>query len=161
VSFCVFLILCRSVRCLFCAVLCIVCFVLFCVLLVLCCSIYCLFCVVPCIFVSFCILFILSCSCIVCFVLFCVLFVLCCYVYFLCRSFYCLCVNVYCTTATRWLPSCNKQIYHILNFFSAATCDYTEAGKRRINKNSKICRFISVIIFIYCILTNGRFLNTT
>ena len=25
----------------------------------------------------------------------------------LCRSVYCLCVNVYCTTATRWLPNCS------------------------------------------------------
>jgi len=34
------------------------------------------------------------------FLLFCVFFVL-------CRSLYCLCVNVYCTTATGWLPNCN------------------------------------------------------
>jgi len=25
----------------------------------------------------------------------------------LCRSMYCLCVNVYCTTATGWQPSCS------------------------------------------------------
>jgi hypothetical protein len=25
----------------------------------------------------------------------------------LCRSLYCLCVYVYCTTATGWLPNCN------------------------------------------------------
>jgi hypothetical protein len=36
--------------------------------------------------------------------LFDVLFVLCC-------SVYCLYVNVYCTTATGWLPNCNYQIY--------------------------------------------------
>jgi len=34
------------------------------------------------------------------YVLFCVLFVL-------CRSVYCLLVNVYCTTATGWLPNCS------------------------------------------------------
>ena len=34
------------------------------------------------------------------FVLFCVLCVL-------CRSVFCLCVNVYCTTATGWLPNCS------------------------------------------------------
>ena len=60
---------------------------------VLCCSMYCLFCVVLCIL--FCVVL-----CIVCFVLFYVLFVL-------CRSVYCLCVNVYCTTATGWLPNCS------------------------------------------------------
>jgi hypothetical protein len=57
VLFYVLLVLCRSVYCLFCVVLCIVCFVLFyvllvlsfCVLFVLCCSMYCLFCVVLCI----------------------------------------------------------------------------------------------------------------
>jgi len=26
---------------------------------------------------------------------------------FLCRSMYCLCVNVYCTTDTEWLSNCN------------------------------------------------------
>ena len=36
--------------------------------------------------------------CIICFVSFCVLFVL-------CRSVYCLCIYVYCTTATGWLPN--------------------------------------------------------
>jgi len=25
----------------------------------------------------------------------------------LCRSVYCLCVNVYCTTATGWQPNCS------------------------------------------------------
>jgi len=25
----------------------------------------------------------------------------------LCRSVYCLCVNLYCTTVTGWLPNCN------------------------------------------------------
>jgi len=32
----------------------------------------------------------------------------------LCRSVYCLCVNVYCTTATGWQPNCSQQIYHII-----------------------------------------------
>ena len=46
--------------------------------------------------------------CIVCiFVLFYVLFVL-------CRSAYCLCVNVHCTTATGWLSNCSEQIYHTI-----------------------------------------------
>jgi len=30
---------------------------------------------------------------------------------FLCRSVYCSCVNVYCTTATGWLPNSSQQIY--------------------------------------------------
>jgi len=32
----------------------------------------------------------------------------------LCCFVYCLCVNVYCTTATRCQPSCSWQIYHII-----------------------------------------------
>jgi hypothetical protein len=33
---------------------------------------------------------------------------LCCYIYcVLCHYVYCLCVNVYCTTATRWKPNCS------------------------------------------------------
>jgi len=36
----------------------------------------------------------------------------CCY---LCCSMYCLCVNVYCTTATGWQPNRTSQIYHIIS----------------------------------------------
>jgi hypothetical protein len=32
----------------------------------------------------------------------------------LCCSIYCLCVNVYCTTATGCQPNCSQQIYHII-----------------------------------------------
>jgi hypothetical protein len=32
----------------------------------------------------------------------------------LCCSVYCLCVNVYCTTATGCQPNCSQQIYHII-----------------------------------------------
>jgi hypothetical protein len=32
----------------------------------------------------------------------------------LCCSVYCLCVNVYCTTATGCQPNCSKQTYHII-----------------------------------------------
>ena len=28
-------------------------------------------------------------------------------VFFLCHAMYCLCVNVYCTAATGWLPNCS------------------------------------------------------
>jgi len=41
----------------------------------------------------------------------------CCYMYVLfvsCRSVYCLFVNVYCATATGWLPNCSEQIYHVI-----------------------------------------------
>jgi len=31
----------------------------------------------------------------------------------LCCSVYCLCVNVYCTTATRCQPNCIQQRYHV------------------------------------------------
>ena len=34
----------------------------------------------------------------------------------LCRSVYCLCVNVYCTTAIGWLPNCSEQMYHIISY---------------------------------------------
>jgi hypothetical protein len=33
---------------------------------------------------------------------------------YLCYSMYCLCVNVYCTTATGCTPNCSWQIYHII-----------------------------------------------
>jgi hypothetical protein len=29
---------------------------------------------------------------------------------------YCLCVNVYCTAATGWLPNCSWQVYHIISY---------------------------------------------
>jgi len=72
----------------FCVVLCM--FVLFYVLIV----VLCIFCVVLCTFVLFYVF-------------------LCRSMYFryelfvLCRSLYCLCVYVYCTTATGWLPNCS------------------------------------------------------
>ena len=64
--------------------------------------------------------------CFVCFYLIFYIMYFCCYVYVflllcmfcsrycvsLCCSVYCLCVNVYCTTATRCQPSCSYQIYH-------------------------------------------------
>ena len=55
------------------------------------------------------------------FVLFCcycvllLLFALFCY--YLCCFMYCLCVNVYCTTATECLPNCSWQIYHIIYIY--------------------------------------------
>jgi hypothetical protein len=38
------------------------------------------------------------------------------YCVLLCCSVYCLCVNVYCTTATGCQPKCSIQIYHITSF---------------------------------------------
>jgi len=35
----------------------------------------------------------------------------------LCCSMYCLCVNVYCTTATVCQPKCSSQIYHIIKLY--------------------------------------------
>jgi len=35
------------------------------------------------------------------------IFMLLCVSFVLCRSVYCLCVYVYCTTATGWLPNCS------------------------------------------------------
>jgi len=45
---------------------------------------------------------------------FCVVLRIVCFVSF-CALFVCVCVNVYCTTATGWLPNCSQQIYTILN----------------------------------------------
>ena len=39
------------------------------------------------------------------------------------RSVYCLCVNVYCATATGWLPNCSYQIYKI-SYHSRPTAVY-------------------------------------
>jgi hypothetical protein len=85
--------------CLFCVVLCTVCFVLFCVLFVLCRPVYCLFCVVLCTlcFVSFYVLFVCVVLCTVCFVLFYVLFV-------------CLCVLYYCHRVATQLQLTNISI---------------------------------------------------
>ena len=44
------------------------------------------------------------------------IFVLIYVLFVLCRSVRCLCVNVYCTTATGWLPNCSEQIYHIISY---------------------------------------------
>jgi len=33
-----------------------------------------------------------------------------------CCPVYCLCVNVYCTTATGCQPNCSQQIYHIISY---------------------------------------------
>jgi hypothetical protein len=80
---------------LFCCYLCCsVVIVLYCCCL--CCSV--VICVVLSLFVLF---------CCYCFVL--LLFVLFCY--YLCCPMYCLCVNVYCTTATGCFPNCSWQIY--------------------------------------------------
>jgi hypothetical protein len=84
----------RTVPIYFYVVLCIVFCVVLCIVCYLCCSMYCLF------FVLFYVLF--------------VFYVVLCIVFF-CRSVYCLCVNVYCTTATAWQPNCSWQIYHIIS----------------------------------------------
>jgi hypothetical protein len=42
----------------------------------------------------------------------------------LCRSMYCLCVNVYCTTATGCQPSYSWQIYHIIYHISCIIISY-------------------------------------
>jgi hypothetical protein len=87
----------------FLVVLCIVCVVLciFCVVLFIVCVVTCIICVVLCIFelfYVFCVVLCIVCVVLCIFVLFYVLLVL-------CRSVYCLSVNVYCTTATGWLPN--------------------------------------------------------
>jgi hypothetical protein len=105
----------------------VVCFVVW--LYVLLCG--CMFCCVVVCFVMW--LYVLLCGCMFCYVVVCfvcfylILYILFsyCYVYvflllcmfhsryyvLLCCSVYCLCVNVYCTTATGCQPICSKQIY--------------------------------------------------
>jgi len=43
------------------------------------------------------------------------------YCVLLCCSVYCLCVNVYCTTATRCQPNCSYQIYHMVSYIISYT----------------------------------------
>jgi hypothetical protein len=83
------------------------------------CAVYC-YCVVLSLIVLFCcycvvlsLIVLLYCYCVVLllFVLFCYYY----YYYYLC-SIYCLCVNVYCNTATGCLPNCRWQIYHIMSY---------------------------------------------
>jgi len=45
----------------------------------------------------------------------------CCYLHY---SVYCLCVNVYCTTATGCQPNCSYQIYHIMNTSTVIQSNY-------------------------------------
>ena len=44
---------------------------------------------------------------------------------FVCRSVYCLCVNVYCTAATGWQPNCSltNMSYHIILAASSRPCN--------------------------------------
>jgi hypothetical protein len=50
-----------------------------------------------------------------------------------CCLIYCLCVNVYCTTATGCQPNCSYLIYHISNTNSVgfSVCDVTPTGDLR------------------------------
>ena len=60
------------------------------------------------------------------------------YVLFALRpSVYCLCVNVYCTTATRWLPNFSEQIYIIISYY--VFINNTASHLRRPESNSNSC----------------------
>ena len=77
----------------------------------------CIFCMLLFNFVNYVFLLLCLCILIVMYVLFCSVYSvsLCCSVYSvsLCCSVYCLCVTLYCTTATGCQPNCSLQIYHI------------------------------------------------
>jgi hypothetical protein len=62
----------------------------------------------PALFLLFVFFYVFFCVVLRIFVFFYVLFAL-------CRSLYCLCVYVYCTAATGWLPNCSK-MYHIISY---------------------------------------------
>ena len=59
------------------------------------------------------------------FLIFVLLYVL----FVLCRSLCCLCVFVYCTTATGWLPNCSK-MYHIKFYLEGADTEVTIAKNK-------------------------------
>ena len=72
-----------------------------------------------------------------------------CYVYvllllrmFRCCSVYYLCVNVYCTTATGWLPNCGEQIYQYQYQIATHSADII----RSMNMNLHWCYVIASII---------------
>jgi hypothetical protein len=85
------------------------------------------------------------------FVLFNILFVL-------CRSVYFLSVNVYCITATGWLPNCSLQIYHII--YHMSHCDVEGKGKSphydlktaTKKKSYIICHILTYHIMSYLII---------
>jgi len=56
----------------------------------------------------------------------------------LCCSVYCLCVNVYCTTAIGCQPNCSSQIYHISkDWLHAQSAAPTETETTIINRTAK------------------------
>jgi hypothetical protein len=74
-----------------------------------------------------------------------------CYVYVLlllcmirCFSVYYLCVNVYCTTATGWLPNCGEQIYQYQYQYQIAT--HSADIIRSTNMKLHTCYVIASII---------------
>jgi hypothetical protein len=59
------------------------------------------------------------------------------YSFSLCCSMYCLCVNVYCTTATGCQLICNWQIYHIISYHIIK--NLKEYGKKRLLFSLRFC----------------------
>ena len=74
------------------------------------------------------------------------------YVFFaFCRSVYCLCVNVYCTTATGWQPNCS--LTNIAKYIK-----YLFQGIKLVNQNVKqIARFWNSHPFTNCFMTHFIF----
>ena len=52
----------------------------------------------------------------------------------LCYSMYCLCVTLYCTTATGCQPNCSEQIYHISYIYSLT--DWRKPSNTSVNMSS-------------------------
>jgi len=85
----------------------------------------------------------------------------CCY---LCCSMYCLCVNVYCTTATGWQPNCSKQIYHITihrskSNFKQYPCAYALFNERVQRMWSKASCLLNLHIRRYPPSISGDFIK--
>jgi len=70
---------------------------------------------------------------------------------FLCCFVYCLCVNVYCTTATGWIPHCSQQIYHIIyhimSYHILLSLSETERGRSCVQSLSNLSARLHGITF--------------
>jgi hypothetical protein len=97
------------------------------------------------------------CILIVMYVVFCVF----CFIVF---SAYCLCVNVYCTTATGCQPNCSYQIYHILRPLNCRfhTVDFSETLQRSTILHRCVNQRTSAFIIIAEVTSNlAKFLTVS
>ena len=67
------------------------------------------------------------------------------------RSVYCVCVNVYCTNATAWLPNWGQQIYHIISNHSNSSAASSLLTGYFIVENTS-----GIAVRIYCLMFSGE-----